>query len=159
MKANTFPLNDGGNAAAARKESVDGPSSFPRANPSDRSNGPARRDERVKATSPITGSGSVQTHKLPRNLPKLDARNMPSLTQLGPVRRMPGAMAATSNLGIVRPRKLAPLKLTHADKGKQFFNAGSLLQVAESPCAAVGVSVSITNFNTSTSLFFFFSRN
>ena len=45
----------------------------------------------------------------------------------------------------------ASLEPTDADKGKQLLNAGALLQVAESPCAAVD-ALSITNFIC----FFFF---
>ena len=147
MKANTFPFKDGGNAsilAAARKESF--------ARGSFRGGGANGPVLRVKASNPVTGLGSVQTQKLPRNLPKLDARNMPSLPQLGQVRRMPPGMTATNNPGIMKPRKLAPLApLAAADKGKQLLNAGALLQVAESPCAAVD-ALSITNFIC----FFFF---
>jgi len=120
MKANTFPFKDGGNAsilAAARKESYARGSSFRGGG----ANGPVLR---VKAPNPVTGLGSVQTQKLPRNLPKLDARNMPSLPQLGQVRRMPPGMTATNNPGIMKPRKLAPLApLAAADKGKQLLNA------------------------------------
>jgi len=129
MKANTFPFNDGGNAAilaAARKESFKGTlnrgSSFRSGDSFHRTTGPVLRDKRVKASNPLAGLGSVQTQKLPRNLPKLDARNMPSLPQLGQIRRIPGGMAVTNNAGIMKPRKLAPIGST-ADKGKQLLNA------------------------------------
>lgn len=120
MKANTFPFKDGGNAsilAAARKESFTR-GSFRGGDSFHRANGPVLR---VKASNPVTGLGSVQTQKLPRNLPKLDGRNMPSLPQLGQVRRMPPGMTATNNPGIMKPRKLAPLAA--ANKGKQLLNA------------------------------------
>jgi len=117
MKANTFPFTDGGNAAilAAARNSI-GP-----LNPgggSFRSTNVAHRN--------LQSLGSVKTQNMPRNLPKLDARSVPSLPQIDHVRRMPGGMQVPSggvnSMGMMKPRKLAPLGSVAADKGKQLLN-------------------------------------
>ena len=136
MKANTFPFKDGGNAAilAAARNSVGplnpGGGSFRSANIGHRSS---------------QNVGSIKTQNVPRNLPKLDARKVPSLPQIDHIRRVPGGMQVpagglqapagglqapagrVNNMGMMKPRKLAPLgSAAAADKGKQLLNNGVL---------------------------------
>ena len=85
-----------------------------------------RRDQRSVGVSPNKALNPI-AQKLPRSLPKLDARNMPTLPQLG----RPGGMhlpGGMKNLAAMKPRKLAPLGAP-ADKGKQLLNAGASRQV------------------------------
>lgn len=94
----------------------------------------------VRATNPNRNGGkpmgrlgAIQPQKLPRNLPKLNAQNVHALPQLGqpklpgsmPLRRMPGGMNAPGEMkirGVTKPRKLAPLGSSAADKGKELLN-------------------------------------
>ena len=139
MRANTFPFKDGGKNAAilsAARNSVrqidHRGSSFRSDKSFQRTNDPILRGQRSVGVS-LSKAGSTNTQKLPRNLPKLDARNIPSLPQLGQVRRMPTGMnlaAGTNDLSMLKPRKLAPIG-SAADKGKQLLNAGVLRNVIE----------------------------
>lgn len=117
MKANTFPFTDGGNAAilAAARNSV-GP-----LNPG----GGSFRNTNVTHRN-SQNLASVKTQNMPRSLPKLDARSVPTLPQIDQARRMPGGMqlppGGVSNMGMMKPRKLAPIGSVAAEKGKELLN-------------------------------------
>ena len=126
MKANTFPFKDGGNAAilAAARNSL-GP-----LNPgggSFRSSNVTHRNSQNLA--------SIKTQSIPRSLPKLEARKVPTLPQIDQVRRMPGGMKLppgdVNTVGMMKPRKLAPIGSATADKGKQLLNNGAFHNALE----------------------------